>query len=119
MFVSIVNRMCVRVRATTALAKDTHGHIQAGFNSMVALSTNPASPAQAKSNMPIISYDTPLPALIKQNSVSEIELKGHFSWRGSGDPIKPKCHPHYTSHNGKDQSLIVCFHSKLTFKVNT
>lgn len=51
-----------------------------GFNSMVAFSTNPASPALAKPNMPIISYDTLLSALINpgnQNSVSEIELKGH------------------------------------------
>lgn len=77
MIVSIVRIVCVCLCVTKALAKDTRGQGRAGFNSMVAFSTNRASPAPAKSNMPIISYDTLLPALINQNSVSEIELKGH------------------------------------------
>lgn len=66
---------------------------------MVVFSTNPASPELAKPKVPIISHDTLLSLLINQgnpNSVSEIELKGHYSWHSSRDPIKPKCHPHYT-----------------------
>lgn len=108
---------------TTALAEDVEALWlgKEGFNSMVAFSTTLDSSVLAKPNMPIISNDTLLPVLINQghqNGLSEIELKGHYSWHSSRVPIKPKCHPDYTyMRDAKDQSLIKRFHSKLTFKL--
>lgn len=78
---------------------------------MVAFSTNRSSPALAKPNMTIISHDTLLAALINQgnqNSVSGIGLRGHYSWQSSRVPIKPKCHPHYTQHEGWEGSITHC-----------